>query len=107
MNTYLFSAAAANGIICGMINIDDLIARYRLSPYQTWVVSRNAYKYNLERIRKLGNFVYAPYKCNIARDWRDAIEKLLRGPRADLIGTDRMIATDERCGIARAAMVCR
>lgn len=77
-------------------NIDILAARLRLSPYQTYVLTRNGYKYNLNKIKKIGNLVYAPYRCNLARGFWDEIEKIFFGPRADLIGVDRMIVSDRR-----------
>jgi hypothetical protein len=79
-----------------MTSIDELSNRFQLSPYQIWVIRQNAYKYNLDKVRKFGQYVYAPYKCNLTRGFRDAIEKLLFGPRADLIGLDKMLAIDRR-----------
>jgi hypothetical protein len=89
-------AGAARIYNSAMTTVDDLINRFRLSPYQIWVLGRNAYKYNLDKVRMFGRMVYAPYKCNLARGFRDAIEKLLFGGRADLIGPDRMLAHDQR-----------
>jgi hypothetical protein len=77
-------------------NIDALAARLRLSPYQTYVLAQNGYKYNLNKVKKIGDMVYAPYRCDSARGFWDEIEKILFGPRADLIGADRMIAYDRR-----------
>jgi hypothetical protein len=79
-----------------MTDIDDLSNRFRMSPYQIWILRQNAYKYNLNKIRKFGHCIYAPYKCNLARSFQDAVKKILFGPRADLIGTDRMLASDQR-----------
>jgi hypothetical protein len=79
-----------------MTNIDELNNRLGLSPYQIWVLSQNAYKYDLGGIRKFGRYLYAPYKCNLTRSFADAIKKMLRGPRADLIGPDSMIVSDRR-----------
>lgn len=70
--------------------------RFDLSPYQIYVLTRNGYKYNLAGIKKFGAAIYAPYHCEIPRGFRDMIEKLLFGPRADLIGSDRMIISDRR-----------
>jgi hypothetical protein len=77
-------------------DIDFLTKRFDLSPYQIYVLTRNGYKYNMNRIKKCGSAIYAPYQCGLARGFRDGIEKLLLGPRADLIGADRMIVSDQR-----------
>jgi hypothetical protein len=77
-------------------DIDVLTRRFNLSPYQIYMLSRNWHKYDTGRIRKFGDMVYAPYLCTLTRGFRDAVAKLLFGPRADLIGSDRMIISDRR-----------
>jgi hypothetical protein len=77
-------------------DIDYINRRFNLSPFQVYVITRNGYKYNMDKIRRVGDAIYAPYRCGIPRSIRDALEKIIFGPRADLIGADRMIASDTR-----------
>jgi len=77
-------------------DIESLCERLKLSPYQIYVLTQHGYKYNLQKVKKFGNLVYAPYRCNIPRSFSDGIGKLLFGPRADLIDTDRIIISDQR-----------
>ncbi|MDR1027535.1 MAG: hypothetical protein LBL46_03920 [Rickettsiales bacterium] len=77
-------------------DMDFLTRRLGLTPFQSYVIRQNGYKYNMSNLKKFGPVVYAPYRCGIPRGFRDAIEKLLYGPRMDVIGTDRMLASDTR-----------
>jgi hypothetical protein len=61
-----------------------------------WVIKQNGYKYDFSGIRRYGTAIYAPYRCKIPRNFRDWIERMFLGPRADLIGLDHMLASDER-----------
>jgi hypothetical protein len=67
-----------------------------LTPYQLYMLEQNAYKYNLRKLIKRGNVLYAPYKSELSRGFRDGIRKIVLGARADLIGPDRMLAIDQR-----------
>lgn len=78
------------------IVVDRIAFRLHLSPYQYFILSQNCYKYDLNRLMKRGEILYAPYKCNICRDWREQIAKVFIGPRADLIGTDQVLVHDQR-----------
>jgi hypothetical protein len=60
------------------------------------MLAQNFHKYNLRRLVKRGEILYAPYKCELSRSFRDAIEKIFFGPRADLIGTDKILVFDRR-----------
>ena len=66
-----------------------------LTPFQTYILERNAYKYNLGRLVKRGNIVYAPYLPS-GRRLTDIAGRILFGPRADLIGPDRVLACGQR-----------
>jgi len=67
-----------------------------LTAYQSYILGEYGYKYNLRRVRKIAGHVYAPYRCDAARGFRDAIKKMIYGPRADLIGPDCIVAYGER-----------
>jgi hypothetical protein len=78
-------------------NLAERIAQSMfLTPYQFYILEQNGYKYDLARIRKKGNILYAPYKCKLAHNFRDAVAKMLYGARADLIGPDRILVLDRR-----------
>lgn len=78
------------------ISIEKLSEYLNLTPYQTYMVEKNSHKYDLDRLVKRGTVLYAPYKCKLAHGFRDHIEKLIWGPRADLIGADRLLVQDKR-----------
>jgi len=78
------------------MHLDELYYRYNLTPFQMFILNQNGYKYNLNKIRKIGKTIYAPYKCEISRSFYDSIQKILRGPRMDIIGPAEMLATDTR-----------
>lgn len=67
----------------------------RLTPFQTYILEQNSYKYNLGRLVKRGNLVYVPYMPSGNR-WMAGIARVLMGPRADLIGPDRVLACGQR-----------
>ena len=77
-------------------DVDFLTQKLGLTPFQSYVIRRNGYKYNMNGLKKSGPLVYAPYRCEIPRGFRDAVEKIIFGPRMDIIGGDRMIASDTR-----------
>lgn len=70
-------------------NVEKLSEMLRLSPYQTYVLEINYYKYNLSRLVKRGGVLYAPYV--VGAGLRHKMNGFLRGVPADLIGTDRML----------------
>lgn len=72
-----------------------LCQQLRLTPFQTYVLEQNAYKYNIGRLAKRGEIVYAPYVTNGNR-WAAAAARVLLGPRADLIGPDKYLARGMR-----------
>lgn len=76
--------------------LERISRRMCLSPYQLYMLEINADKYNLHRLIKCGDVLYAPYKCEISRGFFDWIKKIFLGPRADLIGTDRLLVFDKR-----------
>lgn len=45
---------------------------------------------------KQGNLLYAPYRCNDSCGICDFFSKVINGPRADLIGADRMLIKNQR-----------
>lgn len=83
-------------MFCNLTSAKRISERFHLSPYQFYILSQNAHKYDLERLQKRGDILYAPYKCHLARNARDYVDKVLHGPRADLIGADRMLVVDRR-----------
>ncbi|MDR1337672.1 MAG: hypothetical protein LBJ73_01430 [Rickettsiales bacterium] len=68
----------------------------RLTPYQTYVLENNGMKYDLSRLVKRGDILYAPYLCDDRRGVTEFCARILFGRRADLIGTDRMLVRDRR-----------
>lgn len=76
--------------------IDSLTDKLKLTPYQTYMIAKNGYKYDLKRLVKRGDVLYAPYKCRLSSGVRDWWSKLFLGPRADLIGADRLLVRGER-----------
>jgi len=83
-------------MFCEKINAETISRRMRLSPYQAYILSLNVHKYNLDGLQKRGDILYAPYRCTLSHNTRDYVEKVLMGPRADLIGTDRMLVIGKR-----------
>jgi len=83
-------------MFCHKANAETISVRMRLSPYQSYILSQNAHKYNLDGLLKRGDILYAPYKCMLSRNTRDYVDKVLHGPRADLIGADRMLVIGRR-----------
>ncbi len=67
-----------------------------LSPYQTYLITQNHEKYDIDKLVKRGNVLYAPYRRNHSRGFVDACLKILHGPRADLIGNEQMLVQDKR-----------
>lgn len=71
------------------MNVEKLSEMLRLSPYQTYVLEINYYKYNLSRLVKRGGVLYAPYM--VGAGLRHKMGGILRGVPADLIGADKML----------------
>jgi hypothetical protein len=67
-----------------------------LTPYQLYMLEINSDKYNLHRLVKCGDVLYAPYRCQMSNGILDCMKKIFIGPRADLIGTDRLLAFNKR-----------
>jgi hypothetical protein len=67
-----------------------------LTPYQLYMLEINADKYDLHRLIKCGDVLYAPYKCERGHGFFEWIKKIFRGPRADLIGPDRLLVFNKR-----------
>jgi hypothetical protein len=76
--------------------IENIANRLRLSPYQSYILLLHGHKYRLDSLMKRGDVLYAPHHCNLSRDTRDFFEKVLLGPRVDLIGSDRILVADQR-----------
>ncbi|MDR1207572.1 MAG: hypothetical protein LBK26_04130 [Rickettsiales bacterium] len=76
--------------------LEKISEHLRLSPYQTYILSMNMQKYKMDRLVKRGDVLYAPYRCSLPRGMRDYFSKLFLGPRADLIGADRMLVIGRR-----------
>jgi len=76
--------------------LEHISHRLRLSPYQAYILLINGHKYRLDSLMKRGDVLYAPYLCDWARDIRDYFEKIISGPRADLIGSDKMLVIGQR-----------
>jgi len=85
--------------------VSKLCERLRLSPYQSYVLEMNSHKYNLSRLVKRGGGLYAPYVADGTNRWSAAAARLVRGPRADLIGPDRILVRGQR-GIRFCADGC-
>ena len=83
-------------MFCIKTTAERISERLRLSPYQAYILSLNAHKYNLDGMQKRGDVLYAPYKCMLSNDARDYFSKVLMGPRVDLIGSDRMLVIGKR-----------
>jgi len=67
-----------------------------LTPYQSYILEQNVHKYNLEKLAKRGNMLYAPYKCDCPQTFMDNVKHFFLGPRADLIGPENVISVDKR-----------
>lgn len=76
--------------------ISMLAHHLRLSPYQVYILETNGKKYDFSRLVKRGNVLFAPYLCNDRNSVIDFCARMLFGPRADLIGPDRILITDRR-----------
>jgi hypothetical protein len=72
--------------------VSVLCDQLRLSPYQSYILQNNSKKYDLGRLIKRGGVLYAPY----ARIDTNIFARILFGPRADLIGADRLLIHDRR-----------
>lgn len=72
-----------------------LCQQMRLTPFQSYILEQNAYKYNLGRLVKRGDILYVPYVTSGNR-WTDAAARLLLGARADLIGPDKILVQGQR-----------
>ncbi|MCL2369434.1 MAG: hypothetical protein FWC83_02040 [Alphaproteobacteria bacterium] len=76
--------------------IECIANRLKLSPYQSYILLLNKHKYKLDGLQKRGEVLYAPHHCNAAHDTKDLFAKVLTGPRADLIGSERMLVVGQR-----------
>jgi hypothetical protein len=76
--------------------IELISNRLRLSPYQSYILLLNKHKYKLDSLQKRGEVLYAPHHCDMATDTKDFFQKVLTGPRADLIGSERMLVVGQR-----------
>jgi len=76
--------------------IEKLSERLRLSPYQSYILAQNGHKYDIDRLYKRGDVLYAPYRCGLCKDTRDYLRKLIFGPRVDLVGSERMLIVGQR-----------
>ncbi|MDR0449290.1 MAG: hypothetical protein LBG89_02395 [Rickettsiales bacterium] len=76
--------------------VERLIAIMKLSPYQAYVLQNYGHKYKLNSLKKKGPVLLAPYRNESARNFSDAIQRVLMGPRADLIGSDRILVQGQR-----------
>lgn len=74
-------------------HIDLLSKTLGLSPYQANKLRIHSQQYNISRLEKRGGVLYAPYLSNNIWEW---IKKVTKGPRADLIGHDRMLLHSQR-----------
>jgi hypothetical protein len=73
-----------------------LSAHLRLTPYQAYILEMNEKKYDLRRLVKRGGVLYAPYLCDDRHSVIGYCARMLFGPRADLIGADRVLVRDRR-----------
>jgi hypothetical protein len=76
--------------------IDMLAQHLRLTPYQAYILEKNNTKYDFSRLVKRGGILYAPYRCDDRRGFAEYCARMLFGPRADLIGADRILVSDRR-----------
>lgn len=76
--------------------IDQLTEKFQLTPYQAYILAKNGYKYDLGGLVKRGDVLYAPYRCRISSGFGDWCAKIIHGPRADLIGSDRLFVHNTR-----------
>ena len=76
--------------------VERLIDLMRLSPYQAHIIRNFYYKYDLSGLKKTGPVVLAPYRSETCSGLRDSIGRLVMGRRADLIGSDRILAQNQR-----------
>lgn len=70
--------------------------RLRLSPYQSFMLEKNAHLYNLDGLQKRGDVLMAPYKCDKSCGFWDWLAKQVYGSRVDLIGTDKVLLRAQR-----------
>ncbi len=73
-----------------------LCEQLRLSPYQSYVLENNAKKYNLDKLVKRGGILYAPHAYDDRGNLGEYLSRLLFGPRADLVGLDKMLVSGQR-----------
>lgn len=77
-------------------DVENISGRLKLSPYQSYILWRNGHKYKIDGLQKRGEVLYAPYRCELSKDAMDYFRKVLFGPRADLIGSDRTLVVGQR-----------
>ncbi|MDR0319219.1 MAG: hypothetical protein LBH81_00570 [Rickettsiales bacterium] len=76
--------------------VDRIITLMKLSPFQAYILQNYGHKYNLGALKKKGPVLLAPYDNDAYQNFSDAIQRLLRGPKADLIGSDRILVHGQR-----------
>ncbi|GHT58143.1 hypothetical protein FACS18945_3740 [Bacteroidia bacterium] len=79
-----------------MQTINDISLIMKLTPYQAYVLAANGDQYDLSRIKKRGSVILVPHKCNLTESFKDGVAQVLYGKKHDLIGPDRMLATNVR-----------
>ena len=77
-------------------HVHRLSQHLRLTPYQTYILELNCKKYDFSRLVKRGTVLYCPYLHGDRKRMREHISRMFFGPRADLIGPDRLIIRDQR-----------
>lgn len=77
-------------------DLERLSIIMKLSPYQDYIVRNNQYKYNIRGLRKKGSVLLAPYKNENLDGFREGILRILHGPKADLIGSDKILVFGQR-----------
>jgi hypothetical protein len=71
--------------------IDKLTDKFRLSPFQALLLQEHGERYNLEKLVKKGDVLYAP----LVRSG-SAVKRLFLGQSADLIGNNKILVRGRR-----------
>jgi hypothetical protein len=66
-----------------------------LTAYQTDTIVNNRMKYHVHKMVKHNGIVWIPYRT-APRDFREGALRVLFGPRADLLGADRVLSVGRR-----------
>ncbi|MCL1891967.1 MAG: hypothetical protein FWF97_01565 [Alphaproteobacteria bacterium] len=72
-------------------HIEKLAEHFRLSPFQISILEGHGDEYDLEKLVKKGDVLYAPYSHD-----SNFMAKFLSGPRADLVGKNRILVRNGR-----------